>query len=78
MVYACPNPDCDSTAAICRRARLGRNGGDEFGCYVCGARFDQPVERETENAGGGAAVGPVTEIGQALMDADPDAIGGEP
>jgi hypothetical protein len=67
-------PECDS-ARIRRRTPEHPSSPDhqtnQWACLDCPARFDEPNERPKQTPGGRAGL-----AGQ-LVDADPDAIGGD-
>lgn len=75
FVYACPA--CDSSGYIVKRTRKSRNGAKPYCCSGgCGATFDAPDEREgSDGVPEPARVGPQSDIGQQLMDADPGDLG---
>jgi hypothetical protein len=74
-VLACP--ECDATQIYNRRSddvgRFASKDVARYGCSYCGARFDDPVRRESH-------IIDINRKGLAgeLADADPDEVGGKP
>ena len=84
MVYACPY--CGTAGDVYRRTRQDNTevGGDaEFVCHRCDEGRDgipeaAIVEREAKEGGASGVARPRSETARALLEADPDAVGGGP
>lgn len=74
-VFACPG--CGEAGGIYEREKPEETrDGRQYRCEKCGKAFDEFEER-ADQRGGRKRVGPTGDIGQAALDADPDAVGGE-
>lgn len=69
MVWACPH--CDNAGNIYERTGDYTKHEHRFYCQSCGESFDERIEREAKQTGGGR-VGPNSEIGRKLEAMDPD------